>query len=280
MQTKPGPSQVQPNGSLDSGSGMRRGVNSGPDPAPVTRGHGDRKLVRLEYLLVLVFLAGFLIVGWRGRRPVAIRSSDELIYVSLSRSLEAGSYRDSYLVSSPWHTRYPPGYPAWLVPMRRVTGETLDGIILGNQSGFCCSARSCPTSREGQQRRYWGAAVNWKSRRLSNRSPSCLPARPPGNRTLMRARRWNASSRRLEKWTFRHRDRVRGRGRAGSGGTGFTPEDRRCLARSWHGSGEDLGRAPGERHPVVRYWHLPRLVAAAWTLGKLAGRCAEERPVG
>lgn len=86
----------------------------------------------MQYGVVALFLALFLVAGWRARRPLAIRGSDELIYVGLSHSLEHGEYRDNFLVGSPPHTKYPPAYPLWLIPVRHLTGESVDGIELFN----------------------------------------------------------------------------------------------------------------------------------------------------
>ena len=80
---------------------------------------------RHGHLIVATLILAFLVLGWRGRMPVHL-AFDELVYVSLSQSLEEGSYRESYTVSAPRHVRYPPGYPAWLMTLRKVGGESHD----------------------------------------------------------------------------------------------------------------------------------------------------------
>lgn len=108
--------------------------NEQPKPdRPVPTGRSEpRAWARLEYAVALGLLVVFLVAGWRARRPLLIRGSDELIYVNLSHSLENGSYRDAYLVGTPLHSKYPPAYPAWLIPLRHLGKENLDRVILGN----------------------------------------------------------------------------------------------------------------------------------------------------
>jgi hypothetical protein len=90
-------------------------------------------LERLQYPLVAVFLVLFLIVGWVGREPTMnAAADDELVYLSLSKSLESGSYREIYKATAPLHVQYPPGYPAWLMVVRHTVGENLDLIRLSN----------------------------------------------------------------------------------------------------------------------------------------------------
>jgi len=74
----------------------------------------------------------YLVMGWRGREPTMIRSSDELTYLALSQSIETGSYREIYRASAPFHTKYPPAYPAWLAVVRGVAGDHLDIIRAAN----------------------------------------------------------------------------------------------------------------------------------------------------
>jgi 4-amino-4-deoxy-L-arabinose transferase-like glycosyltransferase len=83
-------------------------------------------------LVVALLLLAFLVIGWRGRDPVQIASGDDLIYLSLSRSLQSGSYREIFRASAPLHVKYPPGYPAWLVLVRQVTGDHLALIVVSN----------------------------------------------------------------------------------------------------------------------------------------------------
>ena len=84
-----------------------------------------RGVKRYSHLIVATLILAFVILGWRGRMPVHL-AYDELTYVSLSHSLEKGSYREEFSISAPRHVRYPPGYPAWLMTLRRLGGESED----------------------------------------------------------------------------------------------------------------------------------------------------------
>jgi len=84
-----------------------------------------KELERNSRLILGVLILAFLILGWRGRTPVHL-AFDELTYVSLSHSLEEGNYREPFSVSAPRHVRYPPGYPAWLLTLRKAGGESHD----------------------------------------------------------------------------------------------------------------------------------------------------------
>lgn len=89
-------------------------------------------LTRFRRVAVLLGVAIILVLGWRGREPVGITTADELMYVSLSKSLETGSYRETFLATEPFHAKYPPGYPAWLALVRAVGGEDHNVIRAAN----------------------------------------------------------------------------------------------------------------------------------------------------
>ncbi len=91
-------------------------------------------VTRFQYVFLAAAMLVFLILGWRGRAPVLVSTNDESTYLALSHSIEAGSYREIFMASSPFHVRFPPAYPAWLAAVRQVTGENLDllqGVNLG-----------------------------------------------------------------------------------------------------------------------------------------------------
>jgi|GEM_PF-1358080 len=83
---------------------------------------------RWAYLVVAVAILLILVLGWRGREPLSLARPDEYIYLALSESLESGSYRDIYLDGAPFHVKYPPAYPAWLVLVRKIGGGHHDMI--------------------------------------------------------------------------------------------------------------------------------------------------------
>jgi hypothetical protein len=108
---------------------MRSTTRSG-QPAPgvvtITTQRGP------ENLLLAAILGLFLVVGWQSREPTSIGGGDELIYLALSESLEAGSYREIWRPSAPLQIQYPPAYPAWLIPLRKLSGGNLDLIRISN----------------------------------------------------------------------------------------------------------------------------------------------------
>jgi len=87
---------------------------------------------RVQHALVAVLLVCYLALGWIGRDPIQLPSGDDLTYLSLSRSLESGSYREIFRASAPLHVMYPPVYPAWLVLVRHATGNRLDLVLVSN----------------------------------------------------------------------------------------------------------------------------------------------------
>jgi hypothetical protein len=102
--------------------GISEGAPVRPSPVPV----------RMQQALVAALLLCFLALGWVGRDPIQLASGDDLTYLSLSRSLESGSYREIFRASAPLHVMYPPAYPAWLVLVRHATDNRLDLILVSN----------------------------------------------------------------------------------------------------------------------------------------------------
>lgn len=100
-----------------------------------------RDLERNSRLILASLILAFLILGWRGRMPVHL-AFDELTYVSLSHSLESGNYRELFSTTAPRHVRYPPGYPAWLMALRQVGGESHD-LVRGFNLAFVAIAILC-----------------------------------------------------------------------------------------------------------------------------------------
>ncbi len=86
----------------------------------------------LQRLLLGSMLALLVIVGWKARTKIELFSGDELTYIELSQALERGSYREVYRPSEPLHVKYPPGYPAWLVIVRTLTGNHIELIPAAN----------------------------------------------------------------------------------------------------------------------------------------------------
>jgi hypothetical protein len=100
-----------------------------------------REMERNSRVILATLILAFLILGWRGRMPVHL-AFDELTYVSLSHSLENGNYRELFSTTAPRHVRYPPGYPAWLMALRQMGGESHD-LVRGFNLAFVALAILC-----------------------------------------------------------------------------------------------------------------------------------------
>ncbi len=83
------------------------------------------------WALCLVVLSG-MILGWLSRSVSLSVAGDDSIYLTLSRSIAAGHYRDDYLVGAPPHAQYPPGMPIWLLLIRAVAGPSLEAVRCAN----------------------------------------------------------------------------------------------------------------------------------------------------
>jgi len=99
-------------------------------------------LTKLRWGVLAFAVLILLVFGWRGREPLGIASGDDLTYLALSKSLESGSYREQFLVGAPFHVKYPPGYPAWLVAARKLSGENLD-VIRGSNLALVAAFVLC-----------------------------------------------------------------------------------------------------------------------------------------
>lgn len=93
-------------------------------PATTTRSRD----ARVQQILLCALVAVFVWVGWIARPVLGLDQGDDLTYIALSHSIDSGSYRETFRPSAPAHVKYPPGYPAWLVAVRHLTGERLELI--------------------------------------------------------------------------------------------------------------------------------------------------------
>jgi hypothetical protein len=95
-------------------------------------GGESRGTLRVQNAFAAVILVLFCALAWQGREPTGLSGSDELQYRALSQSLEHGTYREIFQVGAPLAVKYPPAYPAWLLVLRTVTGDHLDGVRIAN----------------------------------------------------------------------------------------------------------------------------------------------------
>lgn len=83
-------------------------------------------------LILAVGLAIGSWAGWHSREPEVLLLGDGPIYLALSHSMEAGRYRDEYLLGAPLHAKYPPAFPAWLIAVRAVAGDSPEAVRATN----------------------------------------------------------------------------------------------------------------------------------------------------
>src|SRR5689334_23886344 len=78
---------------------------------------------RLQWIAESLLIAVYALLAWLRRSPSLSTMNDDAFYVFLSRSLRHFSYVESFVVGSPFHVQYPPGYPAFLALVSTIFGE-------------------------------------------------------------------------------------------------------------------------------------------------------------
>lgn len=87
---------------------------------------------KLVWAIACALLIVHVILVWQAREIGLISAQDDGRYMLLARSLRDFSYRDLYLVGLPYHSIYPPLYPAVLAVWAVVIGESFSGFVLMN----------------------------------------------------------------------------------------------------------------------------------------------------
>ncbi|MFZ5625479.1 MAG: hypothetical protein ACOY71_13820 [Gemmatimonadota bacterium] len=77
------------------------------------------------WIAAFALLITYAVLAWYCRIPGVSPSNDDAIYVMLAQALRAGSYRELYHLDQPYHTQYPPGWPALLALAGALSGDTL-----------------------------------------------------------------------------------------------------------------------------------------------------------
>lgn len=95
------------------------------------------------------------LLAWHGRTPGYTTINDHSSYVFLARSLLAGGYHEIWRVDAPWHTQYPPLFPAFLALIIATVGERVEvfhaAIIAWSVAGLAVMFAAV--------RRLWGPSV-------------------------------------------------------------------------------------------------------------------------
>ncbi len=86
----------------------------------------ERRVVALAAVIIL----GHAVLAWLGRLPGVSYSNDDAVYLVLADALRQGTYRDLYLPSAPWHTQYPPGWPAILAVTGWISGNSIPATFV------------------------------------------------------------------------------------------------------------------------------------------------------
>ncbi len=79
-------------------------------------------------IVAAVALLWYAVVAWLIRVPVVATRNDDAAYLSLADALKHLTYRDTYLVGAPFHSQYPPGYPALLALLDVLPGDRLSVV--------------------------------------------------------------------------------------------------------------------------------------------------------
>jgi hypothetical protein len=69
---------------------------------------------RASTWIAAALIAMHALLAWTQRVVTITTGNDDAVYLLLARSLRGGQYRDLFLVGTPVHSQYPPGYPALL----------------------------------------------------------------------------------------------------------------------------------------------------------------------
>ena len=100
---------------------------------PCYTGLIDRRLDgRLMWAVVAALLVLHAALAWSGREIAVLTAQDDVRYMLLGRSLQGLSYRDLYLVGTPPHNVYPPGYSAFLAIWGAIAGGSFASVIVAN----------------------------------------------------------------------------------------------------------------------------------------------------
>ena len=85
-----------------------------------------------QWTIAAVLVALFVVLAWLQRVPSLTTADDDATYVLLARSLRDGGYNSIHLVGAPFHTKYPPVFPALIAGVSALVGESIDAFAAMN----------------------------------------------------------------------------------------------------------------------------------------------------
>ena len=103
----------------------------------------------------VALLALHALLAWLVRTPGYTTINDHSTYVFLARAILEGGYHEIWRVDAPWHTQYPPLFPAFLALIIATVGERVDvfhaAVIAWSVGGLAVMFAAV--------RRLWGSSV-------------------------------------------------------------------------------------------------------------------------
>ncbi|MDQ3697932.1 MAG: hypothetical protein M3373_07895 [Gemmatimonadota bacterium] len=81
---------------------------------------------RVLWATAALFVTLHALIAWHTRVPSITTGNDDALYLLLARSLRALTYRDLWDAATPWHSQYPPLYPALLAVTGALAGDRMD----------------------------------------------------------------------------------------------------------------------------------------------------------
>lgn len=93
------------------------------------RGDAPQGVETRQWWLVVALLVLHAVLAWHLRAPSITTRLDDTTYIQLARSILHLGYNDTFLVGSPVHSQYPPGYPLLLAMLGTVFGERVSVFV-------------------------------------------------------------------------------------------------------------------------------------------------------
>ncbi|MFQ5679896.1 MAG: hypothetical protein ACE5HP_10615 [Gemmatimonadota bacterium] len=87
---------------------------------------------RIAWLLAAAILGLHAALAWAARQPDVTTGGDAAQYLLLARALRGLGYGDPYIVGTPFHSHYLPGFPLLIAAWTAIVGESFRALIALN----------------------------------------------------------------------------------------------------------------------------------------------------